>query len=105
MARHTFRSVAFSSAALALTLSVVARPASKEPRHYTRGVQRCHSECQSRKTDCILRCDGETDCELGCQSTAEQCVAQCDKGAPGATGGPKTGKDATPKTGKPAPKR
>ncbi len=56
-----------------------------------RGTQQCITECQSRKTDCIEACDGETVCEDECQKQAEICTEYCVK------------RDAQPAPGQPAP--
>jgi hypothetical protein len=44
------------------------------------GVQRCNTGCQSRFTDCILRCDGGATCEAACRTTVDTCVKGCGPG-------------------------
>jgi hypothetical protein len=72
-----------------------------------RGTQRCLTECQSRKTDCIDACDGETVCEKECQKQAEVCTDYCIKREAGqpAPGQPAPGQPAPgqPAPGQPAP--
>ena len=65
------------SGAVAGGMVVDTSATSNEQPGYRRGVQRCHTLCQSRKTDCILACDGETECELDCQRQAEACARRC----------------------------
>jgi hypothetical protein len=40
-------------------------------------VQRCNTQCQDRKTDCIDRCDGDVPCEEACQEWATGCAEKC----------------------------
>jgi hypothetical protein len=40
-------------------------------------VQACDTDCQDRKTDCVLACDGHVPCEKKCQANAEACVSKC----------------------------